>query len=76
MEVSNINQVTTHNQTYSIAGIGQAKQHIRCVSLMTFSQKLYKHNALEIAQEYEQAIEENSLEKIKNLLDRLVALSA
>ena len=75
MEVSNINQVTTHNQTNSIAGIGQAKRHIRCVSPTTFSQKLYKYN-VEIAQEYEQAIEDNSLAKIKNLLNKLVALSA
>lgn len=76
MKVSNIEQIVTHDEAVSVAGLGQASQQIKCVSPTTFSQKLYKHAALEIAQEYEQALEENSLEKIKNLLNKLVALSA
>ncbi len=39
---------------------------------MTFSQKLYQSHALEIAEEFEQAIDANSLEKIKQLLDNVL----
>lgn len=53
-----------------------ASQPIRCVRPVTFSQKLYQSNALnlkvqEIAdQSYEQALTEaNSLEKVKKLLE-------
>ena len=41
---------------------------------MTFSQKLYQLKTIEIAEEYEQAIEANSLERVKILLDKLVEL--
>ncbi len=47
-------------------------QQIKCISPMTFSQKLYQSHAIEIAEEFEQAIEANSLEKIKNLLDKIL----
>lgn len=43
----------------------------KCVTPMTFSQKLYQSHELEIAEEFEQAIAANSLEKIKNLLDKV-----
>ncbi len=39
---------------------------------MTFSQKLYQNDQLEIAEQFELALEANSLEKIKILLDKLV----
>ena len=42
---------------------------------MTYSQKLYQSQGLEIAEEFEQAIDANSLEKIKNLLDKILALN-
>jgi len=42
------------------------------LSPMTFSQKLYQSHALEIAEEFEQAIDANSLEKIKQLLDNVL----
>ena len=48
-----------------------AFEHIKCVSPIV-PQKLYQSHALEIAEEYEQAIDANSLEKIKILLDKLV----
>lgn len=76
MKVSNIEQVVTHDEARSRAGLGQASRQIKCVSPTTFSQKLYKHAALDIAQECVQAIEEDSLEKLKDLLNKLVALSA
>ena len=39
---------------------------------MIFSQKLYQFKELEIAEEFERAVEANSLEQINNLFDRLV----
>lgn len=42
------------------------------VSPRTLAPKLYQSHALEVAYEYEQAIEANSLEKIKILLAKLV----
>ena len=39
---------------------------------MTFSQKLYQSHPLEIAEEFEQAIDANSLEKIKKILDKVL----
>lgn len=41
---------------------------------MTFSQKLYQTDELEIAEELEQALEANSLEKLKMLLDKVLEL--
>ncbi len=51
-------------------------EHIKCVSPMTFSQKLYQSHALVIAEELEQAIEENSLERINNLFDWVLETSS
>ena len=60
----------------------EASQPIKCVRPMTFSQKLYQSNTLnlkaqEIAdQNYEQALSEaTSLETIKKLLDKIVELA-
>ncbi len=39
-----------------------------------FPQKLYQAHALEIAEEYEQAIDTNSLEKINKLLNKVLEL--
>jgi len=44
---------------------------IKCVSPMTFSQKLYQSDALDIAEEFEPPINANSLEEIKKLLDNV-----
>ncbi len=41
-----------------------------------FPQKLYQAHALEIAEEYEQAIDTNSLEKINKLLNKVLELSS
>jgi len=51
-----------------------ARQQIKCVSPKTFSQKLYQSNPLELAEEFERAIEANSLEEIKNLLEKFLEL--
>ena len=44
----------------------------KCVTPMTFSQKLYQSHELEIGEQFEQAIEANSLEQIKKLLDKVL----
>lgn len=49
-----------------------ATQHIKCISPVSSSQKLYKYKELELAEEFEQAIDANSLEQINNLLNKLV----
>ncbi|MBV9389864.1 MAG: hypothetical protein JOZ78_25860 [Chroococcidiopsidaceae cyanobacterium CP_BM_ER_R8_30] len=51
-----------------------AHQPIKCVSPMTFSQKMYQPNLCEIAAESEQAIEANSLEEIRKQLDKVLEL--
>ncbi len=53
-------------------------QNIKCVTPMTFSQKLYQSQAQEIdvAEEFEEALEANSLEKIKKLLDKVLELNS
>jgi predicted PolB exonuclease-like 3'-5' exonuclease len=64
----------TQNDSQGSAQLPLANQDIKGISPMTFSQKLYQFHELEIAEEYEQAIDANSLERIKNLLDKLVEL--
>lgn len=51
-----------------------ANQQIKCVIPMTFSQKFYQSHELEIAEEFEQALAANSIEKIKTLLDKILEL--
>lgn len=51
-----------------------AFEHIKGVSPTIFPQKLYQSHALEIAEEYEQAIDANSLEKINKLFDKVLEL--
>lgn len=60
-----------HNR---LAELSPANQQIKCVSPVTFSQKLYQSHALEIAAAYEQALEANSLEQIKILLDKVLEM--
>lgn len=48
------------------------REHIKCVIPRTFSQQLSQTNHLEIAEQFEQAIDANSLEQIKILLSKLV----
>ena len=43
----------------------------KCVTPMTFSQKLYQSYAQKKIEEFDQEIEATSLEKIKKLLDKL-----
>lgn len=74
MKSRNSRKVVTQGLNQSRTQLPAANQHIKSVSPMTFSQKLYQLNAIEIAEEYEQAIEANSLEKIKILLDKLIEL--
>ena len=50
------------------------RQQIKCVSPKTFSQKLYQSNPLEIAEELERAVEANSLEELKNVLEKFLEL--
>lgn len=50
--------------------------NIKCVSPMTLSQKMYQSHAIEIAEEFEHALENNSLEKIRKLLDKVLEISS
>lgn len=45
-----------------------ASKYIRCTTPITFSQKLYQH--VSEVEESEKALEANSLERLKNLLER------
>lgn len=47
---------------------------IECVEPKLFSKKIYQSHALKIAEEYEQAIAANSLEKINKLLEKVLEL--
>lgn len=49
-----------------------ASQQIKCISPVSSWQKLSEYKELELAEEFEQAIEANSLEQINNLLNKLV----
>ncbi len=53
-----------------------AFEHVKSKSPMTFSQQLYQSQALEIAQEFEQAIEANSIERINRLFDKVLEQSS
>ena len=44
----------------------------KCVSPMTFYQKLYQKHELKIAEEFEQAVDDNSLEKVKLIFDKVL----
>jgi len=46
-----------------------------CISPMTFSQRLHQSHLLEIAEEFEQAIDANCLEEIKILLEKVLELN-
>ena len=79
----NFKQVRTQDDASARAELPELKvscnnqatvDYIECVSPMTFSQKLYQSQALEIAEEFEQALDANSLEQIKKLLVKLLEI--
>ncbi len=51
-----------------------AFERVKCKSYVTFSSKLYQTQALEIAEELEQAIEANSIERINKLFDKVLEI--
>ena len=51
-----------------------ASEHIKCMNSVTFPQKLYQLYELTIAEEFEQAIQNNSLEKIKHLFSKVLEI--
>jgi len=51
-----------------------ADDQIKRITPKTFSQKFYQSHELEIAEEFEQALAANSLERIKELLDKILEL--
>lgn len=69
-----IEQKATEDNTQSCDQPSQVNQQIKRVSPLTFSQKFYQTYGLEIAEEFEQAIDANSLEKVKDLLDKILEL--
>ncbi len=52
-----------------------SSQEIKSVSPMTFSQKFYQSHALEVAEAFEQALEANSLENLKQLFDKVLEIN-
>lgn len=53
-----------------------AFENVKSESTMTFSQQLEQSQALEIAEEFEQAIEANSIERINRLFDKVLEQSS
>lgn len=45
-------------------------EYVKCTTPMTFSQKLYQSHASEVVEEFGKALGVNSLESLKNLLER------
>lgn len=72
MKSSVIQQAVTQDLHHGSAQLPLASRRKKRVSPGTLAAQLYQSHALEIAEEYEQALEANSLEKIKILLDKLV----
>lgn len=68
-DLQNISRFISYEATPSTE---LASQHIKCISPVSSWQKLYKYKELELAEEFEQAIDANSLEQINNLLNKLV----
>ena len=69
--------VKVSHLTNDRANTQTAFEQRKCTSPRTFSQKLYQlpsyqFHALEIAEEFEQALESQSLSKIKELLDKIL----
>ena len=54
------------------------RQNIKCITSMTFDQKLYQSQAeeIKIAEEFELALEANSLSKINKLLENVLELNS
>lgn len=72
MKARDVHQQVTQDNSFGSAQVSLANQHITCVIPMTFSQKLYQSHPLEIAEEYEQALEANSLHKINILFSKVL----
>ena len=70
MKSSVIQQVVTQGSHHRSPQLPLASRSKKSVSRRMAP--LYQSHALEIAEEYEQAIDANSLEKINILLDKLV----
>ena len=74
MESSNSEQGVTQDLHHNSVQQSLTSQSIKPVSPMTFSQKLDQCKVIEIAEEYEQTTEADSLEKLKGLLNKLIGL--
>ncbi len=72
MKSSKPKQEVFQDDSHTSTQLPLSVQPIKCVRPMNFPQKLYQFHALRIAEEYEQALEANSLEKIKNLIDKVL----
>lgn len=72
MKSSKLKQEVLQDDSHTSTQLPLSVQPIKCVRPMSFPQKLYQFHALRIAEEYEQALEANSLEKIKNLIDKVL----
>ena len=75
MKSSNIEQPVTHNHSRSSDPQALASQQRKLPNHLAFSPKFYQSHELEIAEEYEQAVEANSLEQITMLLNKVLELN-
>jgi hypothetical protein len=69
-----LQDVAASHNTNARANSRMGLKYVKCVSPRTFSQKLYQSYELEIAEEFERAIDVNSLEEVKKLLDKVLEL--
>jgi hypothetical protein len=74
--VHQFNITTTHlSDVAASCPLNTSLSSQETVSSMTFSQKFDRSQALEIAEEFEQALEANSLENLKQLFDKVLEIS-
>ena len=55
--------------------VSEAFEGRKCLTLMTFTQKLYQNKEQQIAEEFDQAIDSNSIDKINNLFNKVLQIS-
>ena len=70
---SDVEQVVTQDVSNSSTQLPLPSQQIKSLTI-TFSQKFYQSHAIAIAEEYNQAIDANCLEKINILFDKVLEL--
>jgi len=75
MESTQIKYEMTQNASKNFQPQPLASRQIKPVMPITFSQRFHQSQAIEIAEEYERAIDSNSLEDISILLEKVLELT-